>query len=371
MKNNKTVIIHFQPLEYYPPVQNAINEFAPNMALSVFSIHNDSIKNKFVNNRVSIIRPVCLNTQDSKSKRLLKYILFNLITIIKILKLRPKNILYYETESAFPAYFLTKYLGVKSKLFIHYHEYNTPNQYRTGMAYTRYLHKKETYLYKKACWISHTNQYRIDMFLSDLPMINPEKLIQLPNYPPKKWEAVQKKALKKLTYPIKLVYVGSLSTKHMYTQELFEWIRQMEGKFFLDIYAINIRQDALDLINQYGSKYIQYKGGLNYDNIPNKLENYDIGLVIYKDYSPNVKYCASNKVFEYLTCNLDVWYSKEIIGTQQYQTKNSYPKVQAVDYTKLEKLDYQSLINRNGYERKEFNFRAEDVLNRLKKQLTN
>lgn len=56
---------------------------------------------------------------------------------------------------------------------------------------------------------------------------------------------------------------------------------------------------------------------IDYYELPKELIKYDIGLVLYKGHIPNYIYNVPNKVYEYLACGLQVWYSKDLLTTDK------------------------------------------------------
>ncbi len=365
----KIIIIHFQPLEYYPPIQNLVKYIENEFNLKVITTGNSRNLNEFKSSKSQILRFIVIRKSDGKITRFIKYLYFNLLSVIYIIKSKPGKLLYFETDSSFPCYIIKKYLFKKIPVYIHYHEYFDIAYYRKGMKLNLFYHNREFFLYKKADWISHTNKYRLALFNKEHPYVNDSILKVLPNYPPKDWYTKIKRLNNEIAYPIKLVYIGALSMISMYVEELFLWINKQEGKFLLDIYSSNIMNDVFDFLKKSKCSYIKYIGKLNYNNIPFTLEKYDVGIIFYKNYSLNVKFCASNKLFEYLACNLDVWFSSFIEGTYDYINVATYPKVIPVDFEKLEDFDYLKAIDRKNIKYKPYNFNCEDALAELKNGL--
>src|SRR5690606_32174240 len=108
-----------------------------------------------------------------------------------------------------------------------------------------------------------------------------------------------------------------------------------------------------------------------YNDLPVFLSKYDIGLIFYKCISDNVKYCASNKLFEYLNNGLDVWFSEEMVGTYPYITKNTFPKVLPINFQNLDRIDLQSHLSRNGLLYQPTNYFCEPVYESFCEQLIN
>ena len=281
----------------------------------------------------------------------LRYFLFYITAFRILLADRSSTIMYYESVSAIPVYlFYQLGLGSKRKLLIHYHEYFSPEDIRIQQRLERLGYKLEPYLLKKASWISQTNEDRLNFFKKDFPWLEESKFRSFPNYPPGDWLKYANKARDGKNRPVKLVYVGSISTKGFYTKEVFEWIKANNGDLLLDIYTFNIKQDILDLLEKLDCPFIQIKGKIEYDDIPKALNQYDAGLVFYNSTYLSVVYCVPNKVFEYLACGLDVWCSVDLKTTAQISRENVYPKIVMVDYTKLDEFDWKEKISKEGLE---------------------
>jgi hypothetical protein len=181
----------------------------------------------------------------------------------------------------------------------------------------------------------------------DKKFLSPEKLNAMPNYPSINWFNLNKKN-SEINHPIKLVFVGALSLEDMYIREVFDWVYKQEGQLTLDIISLNIKDEVLDLIQEKNSKRIKYIGSYNYMDLPQVLSNYDVGLILYNGNSNNFIYNAPNKLFEYLACGLDVWFSNDLITSREYIIENSYPKVLEVNFNRLDEFDFQSAISRKG-----------------------
>ncbi len=233
---------------------------------------------------------------------------------------------------------------------VHYHEYTSTQEYNTRMLLSKWMHGIELKMYSSFSWISQTNPVRLQKFKADnrLDQLPSPVFHIMPNYPPQSWAVNDTLVPKTAGFPMKLVYVGSLGYKNMYLQEVFDWLKNRQNEFTLDIYAYNLNAETKLFLKENTLPNIRFCGGCDYDALPALLKNYDIGLVIYKPFSENTIHAVSNKVFEYLACGLDVWFSKDMTYTMQYVKEDSYPKIIPVDFTQLEKFDYRSAISREG-----------------------
>ena len=153
-----------------------------------------------------------------------------------------------------------------------------------------------------------------------------------------------------------MVFVGSLGYDNMYLQEITDWIGRHRDEFCLDVFSYNIDNKARSLLENTPYDNIKYCGGCDYQSLPAILAGYDIGLDIYKPYALNHVHGVSNKVFEYLACGLDVWFSVDKSFSLQYARDNVYPKMIPVDFNQLDAFDYKAAMDRENlpYQPSEF-----------------
>jgi hypothetical protein len=334
----KWFIIHFQPLEKYPPVINFIR-FAQQQGrhgneLHVITTHPGDNKPLIHFQGVHIYYAGKWKNRN-RFLRLFFYIEFNIKSLWLLIRFRADNILYYETLSAFGPCFYKKYINRRAPIFIHYHEYTSKTEYENGMALNRWLHKKEKSLYQKTAWVSHTNEQRLNLFLKDVLGQKPPHTYILPNYPPASWYKKAMGAVRDKDKRIAFVYVGALSLETMYTRQMAGFIAKHAGDCYWDIYSDNHDSDAVDFLKSLNATNIFFKGGVAYDELPDILPAYDIGVILYNGNTLNYRYNAPNKFFEYLICGLNVWYPITMETMQQYEQARMKPWVRCVDFDKL------------------------------------
>src|SRR5690554_4969697 len=240
-------IIHYMPLEYYPPVTNFLDTLADRhnsklKIIKVYSCHNikgrksyfipQDSENGTQNHLYSFIinRSPFPKENDNRLVRLYKYIHFNLSTLLNLVIQWPNNLLYYESYSAWPAYIYSRFFNRQCRIFIHNHEYADERWYKTTMYQVRYFHRLEKkWIYPHAVWNSQTNDDRLNFFLNDNPTTRAESLRVMPNYPPNSWQFKVKdsstKSIKnKKSTTLKVVYIGSLSFQNTYIKEFCDWV---------------------------------------------------------------------------------------------------------------------------------------------------
>lgn len=365
------IVIHFQPIELYPPLINLLNyihEQHGSQNVIVLTSSTGSVVDLFTLNgsNIKIKRLARFNKKQSGFNRYLNYFLFYSLSLLQLITKRPAAILYFETLSSFPVWAYKKYFATQVPVFIHYHEYTSPEEYATGMMLGRIFHVREKWLYEKAAWISHTNDERLKLFLQDENLKGNDSKHVLPNYPPEKWKS-KKEWQRQL--PVRVVYVGALSLDTMYLEVFCKWILRNNGKVSLDIYSNNIEETAQRYIQALNGDSIRLHNGVSYHQLPAILQQYDVGVILYNGHIPNYVYNAPNKLFEYMACGLDVWFPSVMQGCLPYTTTNSFPKVVPFDFSNADNFVPEMAIDANGYIFKGLSFYSENVLPVLTKAL--
>lgn len=301
----------------------------------------------------------------------MQYLWFYGRTLLSLLIYRPTDILYFESLSFFPVYIygqLAKLTRGKVRIFCHYHEYVSISEYKTGMFLNRLNNNFEKKMYADMCWISHTNDERMSMFKKDNDKLVIKNTHILPNYPPKAWHLHQ--AAKSIRSPLRIICVGVISLDTMFTKEFANWVNSKKGEVIWDIYSFNAPTEITNYLTATENKYVNFKGLIKYENLPNTLKSYQVGVILYKGHIPNVIHCAPNKLFEYLAVGLDVWFPKTMLGIKQYATHNNIPKVLEVDFENMDSFDFKRAINREHSSPTINNFYAENALGSLVDELT-
>lgn len=316
-------IIHFLPIEHYPPVQNLIEFISTKNQVSCYSTFSQKHA-IFSNEKVSIKR--------FKFFKKIDYLKFYYSTFIGLLRDKPDFILYYDTINAPMAWLYKKLISKRVKVCVHYHEYVSPEEYDNGMKLNKFIYKFiEKKCYKNAFWISQTNEFRKSLFCKDNSM-SLEHVTVFPNYPSRKWIRPLENFKNKEV--LKIIYVGyGLNPKGNYIDEFLEMLLNTNVKINLDLYLLN-SDDISDKLKNFSSNNVsvKIKKAISYADLPNILKNYHTGLILYKPTSKNWKYNAPNKLFEYLTFKLNVIYPSEMIGVTDYKNKHNLDNVISIDF---------------------------------------
>jgi hypothetical protein len=367
----KLCIIHFHELQKYPPAINFIrflSESARNKAsIDVLTIEPEDHSLIEIPG-VKIHRLGKWRRKMDRLERFFLYFKFNFSALFFLIRKSPDAILYYETLSAGAPWLFKKLFKKNMQICIHYHEYTSPLEYSSGMVLNKWLHKLERDSYNKANWVSHTNADRMRLFLSDLNGKLPSATYTLPNYPPARWRG--KRAGRK-DRRIGFVYVGALSMESMYVKETAIFVMNHKDHCYWDIYSTNLSQEVIEYLEKLSDSNINFKGGLPYDQLPEVLPSYDIGLILYKGHIPNYIYNVPNKLFEYHVCGLDVWFPHSMKSSLGYCTVGTYPRIIAVNFQALASIDPEKEADHSGLVWNQHEFVCEEVFKPLADKLIN
>ena len=368
---NKIAIIHFNPLERYPPLQNLLAEMSNREDVSVILLTNHTLNSDLSvfetkSSKIKIIRVTKLSSSQTSLIRCINYFLFYLIAIVRLLLFHPDSILYFETLSSFPA-IVYQFFIKKTKLYIHYHEYTSAEEYNSGMFLNKFFHRWEKKIYLKAVWVSHTNHFRMTMFKQDILPLHLSTTYLLPNYPSQEWKSKPKQFIND---PLLVVYAGAFSLDTMYVREFANWVVNQQGRVLWDIYSYNMTNEVCNFILGLNCSWIQLKPGVDYHELPIILKRYNVGVILYKGHIPNYIYNAPNKLFEYLACGIDVWFPDVMIGSLDFTTRDTFPKVIPIDFETLDKMVFKELLSREKFIIKESNYFYEVALEKLIKRMT-
>ncbi len=353
-------ILHFQPVEKYPPAINFLRllglSASTTQEIHLFTTDSGKGKENISIPGIRIYRIGKWREGMGKFSRLLFYTRFVLTSLLKLVKYKPSVVMYYETVSAGAPYLYKKWIRPSCPIVIHYHEYTSSEEYQSGMILNRWLHRLELSLYKKAEWVSHTNEDRVRLFLQDTGKWAPSRPMILPNHPPASWSTHSQINRPAAGSPIAFVYVGALSLEHLYVKEMAEWIASRPHDCYWNIYSDNMAPGVLDYFDQLGASNIFFNGAVNYDELPGILSKHNIGTILYKGHIPNYIYNIPNKLFEYHVCGLDTWYPRQMVTCASLNTTDSFPKIVPVDFIHLNLLSLSELINRDNlrYHKQEY-----------------
>ena len=370
----RIVIFHFLPIEVFPPVMNILDYLSRNsqgFAITVITTYPNKSLTLFSNEDIEFYRFKNIDASSKAIHKIVGYLRMYIGALYYMFKLRPSMVFYFETLSSLSP-LIYKWFYKKTKLYIHYHEIVTVSELKSGRPLNKLLNKLEQRFYNKAHWLSQTNAKRMEIFLQQYHLdFNPNQHKYLPNYPSKTWlsykESNKIEECESSNDVIKLVHIGALSLTGMYLNEILEAFGD-NPNYELYFYSHSTNHEIIEKLKLYQN--VHFMGSINYNDIPKLKKKYDVGLVLYKGNSHNVRYSAPNKIFEYLALDLDVWCSDKLVTASDHVIEKTYPKMLMVDFENLESLEIKKLINRDGLEYKSTPYYCEAVYKSLLNNMT-
>jgi hypothetical protein len=357
-------IVHFQPIELYPPVLNDVRYLEAEDGvgrLVVYSTANAKTKFAFSSSTTkTVVRRFGRLPCSTRISRYATYLVFYTRTLLSLLLTRPRVVMYCETLSSFPVLAYKALSRQKVHLLAHYHEITTLDEYANSMWLQKMFHKLERKNYRSYRWISHTNRERLDLFLTQHPEVSADRTHTLPNYPPATWR--NQRGPVNAARRVRVVYIGALGMWTMYLREFAEWVVQQKGAVTWDIYSFNVDSDAQSYLDSLKTEFVTFKGDVDYDRIPVVLRGYDVGVILYKGTTINYVLNAPNKLFEYLSGDLDVWVPDNMTGSAPYTTSGTFPRVLSLNFRTLERYAVDDLTSREGLTYQPSTFYSESVL---------
>ncbi len=349
LDKDKIVVIHFQPVELYPPAMNLVNYLGNSLIKIVLLISNSSDKHLKLkpfssqSTNIDVIRPTFIS--KFILLRYFNYLKFYIVSLFYLLYYRPSIVIYLESISSFPA-ILYKKIFSRVHIIAHYHEYTSPAEYNSGMKIVKWMHGLEKKIYSQYDWISHTNAERLKKFIFDnnLQSLSQTLFHSMPNYPLSTW--IKKNKSNEFS-KLNLVYAGSLGLESSYLSEILVWVQENSQHVTLDIYSFNIKKTALDLILKCNKDVVRYKGYVDYESLPEVLINYNTGIVLYKPSTENFQYNIPNKIFEYLSCGLYVIIPDTMNYARESMQLRSNPKLISLDFSNLQQYNPMNLFSDN------------------------
>ena len=357
----------------YPPVTNLLHVLArrDDMDVHVFSSPNQKGLRSFELSNVQIVRHNFGQTSHFRLIRLLYAFFWHLRVGLLLRRLKPKVVMSVEPHSAIAVYFYTLLNKNNARILIHHHEYYSPADYRRqGNRFTWLNRQFENRLLKDAVWVSQTNADRLRLFRHDHPNLTDLQCHVLPNYPPRRWQQKIKATRswpRTSGGPLRLIYVGSVSLCDTYIGALVDWLLSSENTYCtLDVYCYNLDSSTRRFLEARVGERLQFHcEGVAYDELPMLLAQYDVGLILYRCRTVNFVFNASNKLFEYLSCGLDVWYPPCMLGVKSYATTERAPRVIETNFEELSDLNWDIRRCRLGVPYLAWTQSCEDVLSDL------
>lgn len=350
------VLLHQLSLERYPPAVNLLRTLhrQPGLATAVVTSTATDAPAVALPPDQPVWRLRFAVRADMLWRRWYLALLWHLRAALICWRLQPAVVISVEPHSALAAWIWLVLLRGRSRLLIHHHEYYSPADYlRPGNRLTRLNRWFENRLLRRAVWVSQTNADRLRLFQADHPELTAAQCRVLPNYPPRAWlQSLPAKTQwpRSATGPLRLVYVGSVSLHDTWIGPLVEWLNSPANTgCTLDVFCYNLDPATRSFLQSHSGTAVRFHAaGVAYDSLPQLLPQFDVGLILYRCNTVNFVWNASNKLFEYLLCGLDVWYPPCMLGVQPYARDTAAPRVLATDFENPGELNLAVRRDRTG-----------------------
>jgi hypothetical protein len=342
MNSGGIACVHVLPLEYYPPVRNLLELLtrANDWRISVWTTRNSKGISDWECNRLSIERPNFPRATGGLLRRVVGCGCWHLRVAWRLARLKPDIVVSVEPHSALAVWIYRQVFRGKATLFIHHHEYYSPDDLlmpgNRTLRPMQSLERKD--LFPSAVWVSQTNVDRLRMLREWNPGIQDGAARVFPNYPPQAWidkvAAVPENAAE--DPKLRLIYVGSASLEDTFICEIAHWVALHPAQVSLHVCGNNIRADVWEQLRSLKAGNISLdERGADYADLPGLLPAYDVGLILYKGNTLNFVYNVPNKAIEYLACGLEVWYPMEMEGMRSFQRQHPERSLREMDFKNL------------------------------------
>lgn len=312
------LLIHFLPVENYPPAMNIINDLvSSSLQVEVYTNRGDRQQDDFRTNEQNVRINRVGRVEKNFWSNIICYLRFASTIISECRRRKYDKIIMFEVFSIWPLL----YKQDNVRYHVHYHEYTEKSNVKFLGLYERLMWFIWRFVKHKATY-SHTNIDRLSLFLKDWSLTLEDGYI-FPNLPPISWRSRAPIEMHEIN-TIRLVYVGALSVKTMYLKEIVNFVKN-NPCYTLDIYSQRIDEEANNIVNNLPTKRIRFHGSVGYSMLNNTLKNYHIGLILYKGHNSNYRLNIPNKNYEYLSSGLGVWYSENLTTLKTANLYNTIP----------------------------------------------
>lgn len=370
MKPARLSIVHQLPLERYPPVLNLLEWLDRQTGVRVQVLSSEAAGGGDVNSTLTRAEVVRIVSRGAGAVvRWMRTLAWHGRTAWRLKQFRPDVVLSVEPHSALAVWLYFQFFRGRARLLIQHYEYYAEADYcRAGNRLLRLNRWFERSLYLRADRVSQTNSDRLRLFSADNPEIPSEKLVTWPNYPPGSWFSLPPRSWPANVHgPLRLVVAGALSLRDTYIGPLVEWVLGTEEcGCTLDVYASQCDAVTAEWLRERcGERLRFHAGGVAYSELPGVLRTFDVGLILYRCRTVNFVWNATNKLFEYLTCGLDVWYPPCMLGIAPYARSTAAPRVLETDFDNLQALDLSARKTRSHLPTIPWTTTCEDALKPL------
>lgn len=367
-------IVHHLAFEFYPPAENLLTYLSQQPSVHTLLITTpaddggEKVAQEAESRKVgnsSVLRLPGPNRRNRSLARFWKTLVWHMRAAAALYSHRPDLVLAVETHSALAVWFYRVLFRGRAQLVIQHYEYTSqPEYHRVGNRLLRLNRFFEQRLFSFARRVTQTNPDRLRLFQAENPALHADQLAVWPNYPPAAWAASVAPV-----FPhdpggrLRLVFVGAVSLRDTWIGPLAEWISCSGQKHCtLDVYASRCDEETAEFLRRCEGPHLRvHSGGVAYRTLPQLLRKYDVGLILYRGNTLNFVWNETNKLFEYLSCGLDVWFPDCMKSVARRARSDVAPRILETDFATLSELDLSARSNRSHLTWKPWTTGCDDV----------
>lgn len=142
---------------------------------------------------------------------------------------------------------------------------------------------------------------------------------------------------------------GAVSLKDTWIGSLADWITNSgQEHCTLDVYCSRCDGETAAYLNSRRGTMLRFQQrGVPYSQLPQLLADFDVGLILYRGNTTNFIWNETNKLFEYLSCGLDVWYPPCMKSIFRHTTSNTAPRVIQTNFANPETIALDIIKRKN------------------------
>ncbi|MHA1927507.1 MAG: glycosyltransferase [Candidatus Thorarchaeota archaeon] len=161
-------------------------------------------------------------------------------------------------------------------------------------------------VFLKADIIMHAEENRMEYCMGKY--ISSAKHVLLENLPFAKQNSIPK-SRKELHDPIRIVYIGAFLPARC-IEDILDAFHEIPSELAsCDLIGYG-KSSYMTFLKEYASSLsldnVRFLPPVHHANMLKVLNNYDVGLALYRSSNLNQYYCAPNKVYDYITCDMPI-----------------------------------------------------------------
>lgn len=349
------VILHYKPIEFYPTTMALLEKLkSNNQSIYLFSSSKPATAGLD-------------QIQFTKIRKSRNGILGKLATALQLFLLNVKirnlisgqssihSILYFEALS-YNLLHLSKNLIPKRgiKLCAHFYEYFNTSEIKRQSRMEYFGYNNPKHAYEQFSWISHSTELRRSRFIQDFKLNRTSQIYTIHNFPPLSWRSTERIENNiQGNNKLKLVYLGALSIESTFILELLDFCSKFKEQVTLDVYSWRMPEDLNEHMRSLTGN-VKQMGSINHSAVRDTLNQYDIGIIMYKPLSDNVTTSLPNKLFEYWACNLNVWIHEELHYCREFVERYPHNGIKFMDFSSIATLNEVPHVERTSEMPEEF-----------------